>query len=610
MSDYVSADLYHTYMNSIWEETTDGIVIVDLQRIVLDVNPAFEQMYGWTKEELVGRKLPVGPAHLYKEYARLYDQVIEGKKVAAVEYPKLCKNGKHLHVSITLSAVRDSSGKTTGIVAIERDITKRKQTEKALRETEQLYSHLTQNVLAGVFVRQDRKIVYINSYMSAMLGYTREEFVKLRTADYIDAIELFTIKRQVAEILIKKREPRYTVTVRGKKKDGGFVYLEVNLSLIMYKGRTAMLGSAKDVTSSVALERSLRESAEMYQRVMKLLPEPIVLSDHGKIIYANNSAIKLVQANDKNEVIGHSVFEYIHPDDHEDSLRKLDLIMFDEEPSQFEELQIICRDGQTIDVEMSSIRINNYMGKRVVLTVIRDLTDRKRSEDMLVRSEKLSVIGQLAAGVAHEIRNPLTALKGFTQLLKTKNEGYISYLDIMSNELDRINLIVNEFMTLAKPHFTRFNDENLVHILRGVISVLETQAIMTNVDIETQVEDCLMIIHADANQLKQVFINVIKNAIEAMPDGGRVTIAIRSNFPDSVCLTIRDEGIGMTDSIIGKIGQPFITTKEKGTGLGLMISSRIIEAHHGTLHINSRHGEGTEVQITLPLAKPIIAEIN
>lgn len=610
MSDYVSADLYHTYMNSIWEETTDGIVIVDLQRIVLDVNPAFEQMYGWTKEELVGRKLPVGPAHLYKEFARLYDQVIEGKKVAAAEYPKLCKNGKHLHVSITLSAVRDSSGKVTGIVAIERDITKRKHTEKALRETEQLYSHLTQNVLAGVFVRQDRKIVYINSYMSAMLGYTREEFVTLKTADYIDAIELFTIKRQVAEILIKKREPRYTVTVRGKKKDGGFVYLEVNLSLIMYKGRTAMLGSAKDVTSSVALERSLRESAEMYQRVMKLLPEPIVLSDHGIIIYANNSAIKLVAADDKNEVIGHSIFEYIHPDYHEESLRKMDLIMFEEEPSQFEERQIICRDGQTIDVEMSSIRINNYMGKRVILTVIRDLTDRKRSEDMLVRSEKLSVIGQLAAGVAHEIRNPLTALKGFTQLLKTKNEGYGSYLDIMSNELDRINLIVNEFMTLAKPHFTRFNDENLVHILRGVISVLETQAIMTNVDIETQVEDSLMMIHADANQLKQVFINVIKNAIEAMPDGGRVTIAIRSNVPDSVCLTIRDEGIGMTDSIIGKIGQPFITTKEKGTGLGLMISSRIIEAHHGTLHIVSRHGEGTEVQITLPLAKPAIAEIK
>src|SRR5690606_19175079 len=154
------------------------------------------------------------------------------------------------------------------------------------------------------------------------------------------------------------------------------------------------------------------------------------------------------------------------------------------------------------------------------------LTERKKSQEMLVKSEKLSVIGQLAAGVAHEIRNPLTVLKGFTQLLQREFGSKYTYMTTMLSELDRINDIVNEFMTLSKPQFVQFNSNYIYSILNSVISILETQAILVNVHIKLSYANQIPLIHCDENQLKQVFINVIKNSIEAMPFGGGIDIVV------------------------------------------------------------------------------------
>lgn len=257
-----------------------------------------------------------------------------------------------------------------------------------------------------------------------------------------------------------------------------------------------------------------------------------------------------------------------------------------------------------MEVEVSHTRIDNYMGKSVVLSVIRDLTERKRSEEQILRSEKLSVIGQLAAGVAHEIRNPLTALKGFTHLLRSRYKDDGTYFDIMANELDRINLIVNEFMTLAKPHLTTFGQGDLTEILQSVLSILETQAILLGVEIHCDIEVELPLIYCNENQLKQVFLNVIKNAIEAMPDGGNVFIqakVARSLKENVLHILIQDEGPGIPDELIRKLGEPFVTTKEKGTGLGLMVSTRIIETHFGEIKIYNGPYKGTTVEIMLPV---------
>jgi signal transduction histidine kinase len=301
------------------------------------------------------------------------------------------------------------------------------------------------------------------------------------------------------------------------------------------------------------------------------------------------------------ELIGKSIFDLLNQDDHVEIKAKIQQLMYTNEASEFKERSIRCSNGELIQAEISSIRIDNANDKPVILSVLRDITERKQAEEILSRSEKLSVIGELAAGVAHEIRNPLTSLMGFTKVLKSKATDQDSlYLDIMQQELERINLIVNEFMTLAKPNIHEFNNGNLVEVFQSVISILETQAIMTNVNIIKNYTDEVPPIYCDENQLKQVFLNIIKNSIEAMPEGGDVSITIREIKSGKVHIQIKDEGVGIPHIAVNKIGESFFTTKEKSTGLGLMISKRIIQAHQGCFHISSDGKKGTTVDVYLP----------
>lgn len=231
------------------------------------------------------------------------------------------------------------------------------------------------------------------------------------------------------------------------------------------------------------------------------------------------------------------------------------------------------------------------------LKVAEDVTERKKTENLLLESEMHSAVGQLAAGIAHEIRNPLTALKGFTQLMLTGSLNQ-EYIRIMQAELDRINLIVNELLFLSRPRAVEFEDKNIIAIVREVVGLLESQALMNNCEIVLELEVEKYTVRCVEHQMKQVFINLIKNAIEAMPKGGQITVAAQL-LEDFISIQIRDEGCGIPDKMLSKIGQPFFTTKEKGTGLGLMVCQKIIQNHDGKLTIASKENEGTTLHIVL-----------
>jgi signal transduction histidine kinase len=231
-----------------------------------------------------------------------------------------------------------------------------------------------------------------------------------------------------------------------------------------------------------------------------------------------------------------------------------------------------------------------------------DISKLKKTEKMLQKSGKLAVVGELAAGVAHEIRNPLTTLKGFTQLMASNADPtQTSYIEIMLSELDRIERITNEFMAVAKPQSTTFHQLNLNLLLEQVIQFLNPQALLNNVRIQFTYETDRNVIHCDGNQLKQVFINIIKNALEAMQNGGALEIEVESIEDSSVVIRFTDNGVGIPEDILPKLGEPFYSLKSKGTGLGLTVSSRIIEAHHGQISFNSVLNKGTIVEVKLPL---------
>ncbi|MEH7225689.1 PAS domain S-box protein [Bacillus sp. JJ1566] len=261
-------------------------------------------------------------------------------------------------------------------------------------------------------------------------------------------------------------------------------------------------------------------------------------------------------------------------------------------------VSMIHKDGRKRMVEIKMIPIineNEFIG---IYQIAKDITDSKLAEEMIRRSDKLSVVGQLAAGVAHEIRNPLTTLKGFVQFLKSDIDN--RYADIMLTELERINLIVSEFLILAKPQGIKYERMNVSKILRDVVSLLETQAILNKIHIQLEDDIENPVISCEQNQLKQVFINLLKNAMESMQNGGEIIVKVKRKKKDMISIRFIDEGVGISEKQIPRLGEPFYTTKADGTGLGLMVCYRIIESHGGYMKISSKLQKGTIVEVCLP----------
>jgi len=258
------------------------------------------------------------------------------------------------------------------------------------------------------------------------------------------------------------------------------------------------------------------------------------------------------------------------------------------------------KDGTLYWEELALVPILDDDGRLIhVLKVASDISDQKMSEELLRKSEMLSAVGQLAAGIAHEIRNPLTSLKGFTKLIGTGRSN-TKYLEIMSKELERIEEIISELLMLSKHKPNDFLPNEVNDILNDVKLLLDTQAIMSNVDIVCEFDDSLPPVFCNENELKQVFINLLKNGIESMPQGGKLLIKTENIHNHKVRILFVDEGVGIPKEALARLGEPFYTTKEKGTGLGLMICYQILENLQGTLRFASEFGLGTSVEITLP----------
>jgi signal transduction histidine kinase len=236
------------------------------------------------------------------------------------------------------------------------------------------------------------------------------------------------------------------------------------------------------------------------------------------------------------------------------------------------------------------------------LFTLRDIKNAEKNK----QTEKLALIGELAAGIAHEIRNPLTSIKGFTQLIYEKKGQDLPsfYYETILEELDRIDEIVGEMVVLAKPAPDTKKDVDLSKVLQDSVNLMSYQAYRCGVDVVLNLEPSLPLVKGISGQLKQVFINLIKNAIEAIENNGTITIEARRQ-ESRVLITIEDTGPGMDIRLIDKLGTPFFSTKEKGTGLGLMITFRIIQNHKGKVSVNSKLGVGSQFFISLPVSSTV-----
>ncbi|MCL2338119.1 MAG: ATP-binding protein [Firmicutes bacterium] len=239
------------------------------------------------------------------------------------------------------------------------------------------------------------------------------------------------------------------------------------------------------------------------------------------------------------------------------------------------------------------------------ICIINDITEHKETERKMRRSATLSAIGELAAGTAHEIKNPLTALKGFLQLIQEKKDRQVgemeSYFQVMLSEVDRLNAIVLEFLKLARPEKMETQPVDLNNILDSIWDLLHNEALMRGVELSRSLEPELPPIMGNIDLIKQIIINLGNNAIQAVGPKGAVQLHTL-RYKDKVRLSVLDNGPGIEKHLQEKIFDPYFTTKSEGTGLGLAITSKIIHDHNGAINLHSAPGQGAKFDVDFPLA--------
>ncbi|WP_051344253.1 two-component system sensor histidine kinase NtrB [Alicyclobacillus herbarius] len=261
-----------------------------------------------------------------------------------------------------------------------------------------------------------------------------------------------------------------------------------------------------------------------------------------------------------------------------------------------------AKDGSIYWVDTTIVPVLDENGKPYQYVSFRvDITERKHAEEQLRRLDRLDAVGQLASSIAHEIRNPLAAIKMALQGLQMDaNTANQDVFQMVVAELDRIDKIVDQFMYLSRTPETTFQAMDVRPVLDAAVALMSLPARRQGVRIEWVSPEPVGWVRADAHQLQQVFINLLKNAIEAMPDGGTIRVQLFARHGQAV-VRIQDEGCGIPPEALERLGEPFLTTKQNGTGLGLTVSFKIIQEHGGTIHFDSQPQQGCTVEIRLPL---------
>lgn len=261
------------------------------------------------------------------------------------------------------------------------------------------------------------------------------------------------------------------------------------------------------------------------------------------------------------------------------------------------------KDGTKFHAQITLSPIFDRNQNVIATSVIsRDISYQKESEQMLLQSEKLKLAGEIAAGVAHEIRNPMTVISGFVQIMQQDpNHPYPQYTRLIHSELERINLIISEFLVLAKPQAPVINEFSMRTLINNLTLLFSSEFNLNGIVFKEQwAEEVDYTLSGEEHSLKQVFINLFKNSIEAIDPQGEISLSISALDNGTVSIKITDTGIGMAPESLDRIFEPFYTTKENGTGLGLLISQKIIQDHGGSLKLTSTPGKGTTAEVLLP----------
>ncbi|WP_339218000.1 ATP-binding protein [Paenibacillus sp. FSL W7-1332] len=464
-----------------------------------------------------------------------------------------------------------------------------------------------QAVIGMALISFDGSILKVNSALSDLLGYSQQE---LTAGAPQEDSSIRALLNQVVWNARAAQNQQQSITqfeyVYHHPSDRE-VYLSVRISvkeelaqnfrgcLVQFEDRTLLRQLMKQLELK---EQKLNEKENSFLQLLEGLPLSVLITKKGIVHYVNPAALRLVNAAHPRDVLGIST-DVVVDASHHNKLMKRRAKYAESGEIGSVDYRIRCLDGQEKMVTGFTLIIN-YEGEKAAVGIFKDITEQQMEEDRVMQSEKLTTAGQLAAGIAHEIRNPLTSINGFVKLLRSAERSNELYFEIIESELKRIELIVNELLVLSKPQSVHVSGPiDVFAIMEQIITLMKVQAALKNIEIIPHYPMAPVFVQGEVNQLKQVFINLLKNAMEAMNQGGTITLDILHNAQE-VRIIVQDEGIGMTQEQIQSLGQPFVTTKDTGTGLGLMITKNIIHNHGGTMNVESIPNHGTTFTIHLP----------
>gem|GEM_PF-2385786 len=633
------------------ESAGDAIFTVDQDGNCVSMNRIAAQLIGGNPTDFVGKNIyelfSKKEAELYMAYIKKVFRTGEG---AIHEYPYKIL-GKEFWFSTSLGPIRDETGRIIYVLGISRDVTERKRVEKE----KEVISNVNMIIASSLDIKdvykvigaELKKILDFDRIAISLLDEGKSSFRIYALIKYYESLEegdlvegTFIPKKgthlgEVVDtgrpILIKDMAQSRYWGVDQLLKEGirssltcPLFYRGEVLGTISFASRKVdnfsedQLDLIKQVTPqlAIAIENTrlfnrIKESEEKYRSFIENTKDFIIyiVSPDGSSIYINPVVEKILGYKPEDYYRNSNLWvSQIHPEDRSR--------VFEAQVKAFQgkgeslEFRMIHQNKRDVRWLYSSATVlKNDRGEDAFLAGYAiDITEQKKLQEQVRRSQWLASIGELAAGLAHEIRNPLLAISNSAKLLKRDvdlEEEDQELMGIIVEETDRLNKIVTNFLQFARPRKPVFLESDLREIIEEVLRLLRKDIRWNNrIEIYVRHDPELPKVRLDADQMREVFWNLLINAVEAMPEEGTIRIEIsstRAKDPRYLQVRISDTGIGIAPEEVAKIFEPFHTSKPQGTGLGLAITHRIVEEHDGLLEVESEIGKGTTFILTLPI---------
>jgi len=607
------------------EESPTGIALLSPEGPCEYVNPKFVETFGYTREDVsLGREW-FRMAYPDPEHRRTVIAAwIEDKARSGPGEPRprifqiTCKNGSQRVVQFR--AVLLSDGKD--LLTCE-DITDRIRVEEALKESEEKYRTLVENIQDGVFIIQDFRFRFANKAIGDILGYPPDDLVNMRFHELVAPEDLDLVTDRYRRRLAGEDVPK-EYEFRVLRKDGRRVLVRMTVGLIQYLGQAAHMGTLVDVTQTRAAEEALRRSEKQYRDLFDSITDLIYTQDMEGRFLSVNPALGKVFAYAPEKLIGRKPSDFMKPAlreaFHTEYLKHIKTRGYHQGVSVY-----FDQWGGKHYIEYRSVLVNPDEGEPYISGSGREVTERilaekelKALHSQLLQAQKMEAVGTLAGGIAHDFNNLLQAISGYVELLSMNDamdpasRHQVRQIQIAA---ERGRDLIQRLLTFSRKMEPVLQPMDLNQALRHILEMLE-RTFPKMIRIETHLSDSLSPMLGDVRQIEQVLLNLAANARDAMPEGGALVFATEpfsasENQPTGhlgmtpggyVKLTVSDTGHGMTETTLNHVFDPFFTTKAvgKGTGLGLSMVYGIVKEHRGYLSCRSVPGKGTTFELFFP----------